>query len=343
MKTFRTFRLLFKQNLKKPGFYLVLLLMPLFTFLLSLGSSKGSDTIPIGYYIHDDGESGEIIQEALQNADGLFSFICYDDVSFMQDDVINGKLECAYEFPGDYYEKIMAHERKQLITRYTSASSTMSQVTDETVFSLLFNHAERLAIIDYLTTQSDIATYNDVLYTRDDIEAAYERYSLTETAFSIHYEKEPDSAPLRASDILFSPLKGILAHLVLLAGLAGGLAFYKDPNHYGYRQMKIRLFSVCIPTLSSACMAFLCLVISGKEKRLLFAGLGLLVYTIMVILFTLLLTAIIKNSLLYTAVLPLYLLFSLLLTPVFFDLTLWLPVLRYASYLFIPGYYLRIF
>lgn len=340
MKFFRTLALIFKQNLKKPSFYLVLLLMPVFTFLLTLSSNQSSDDVLVGFSVTGKSDDKDLIIDTLEDAEGLFTFKYYKDTEEMAIDVVRGKLECAYEIPSDLYDTMAGGKKRRLVTAYTSPSSTMRSVIDEVLYSHLFKEISKRAVIDYITTKSPIAPYKDDAYTEQDLVDMFENFAVADSTFAVTYEKEPDEIEMKASDVLFTPLRGILAHMVLLAGLGGGLAFYKDPNNYAYRQFKVRLASVCIPVLTSAIMAVPCLMISGTGEDILKESLAILALSFLVILFTLLLTFVVKKQLLYTAFLPLYLLFSLLLTPVFMDLTIWMPVLKYVSYLFLPKYYL---
>ena len=340
MKTLRTFLLLLKLNLKKPGFYLIILLMPLFTILLNLASSKGDDQISVGIFLdgNHDNETPQI-RSLLESAEGLFSYTIYEDETTLSEDVLSQKLEIGYLIPADYVTKMVEGKKDKLIKRILSPSTTMQAVTDESLYSLLFPLIEKRVMTDYLYEDSPLKEYHaDV--TREEIEMLFDSYLVADTAFTIGYEKAPSDSSMKASDILFSPLRGILAHMILIAGLAGGLAFYKDPNHYGYRQFKVRLFSVCIPVLFSSIVAYFCLFFAKAGGTGLTGILRLAIYALAIVLLTLLLTACIKNALLYASVLPLYTLFSLLLSPVFFDLTIWMPVLKYASLLFLPKWYL---
>lgn len=358
----RLFYLLLKQYIRKPECLLLLLSLPLLTVLLSHLSKTEERPIEAVCYIPPiaaeipDGivESGTdtdfhaaetlaSLADKLNTYDGLYTFRLCETEQEVVNAVAAGRAECGYIFPRDLYENLLDGNLRELITTVASPSTTMLPVINETVYSLVFEDLALLSLEQYLANDSAVSEEYGVLYDNAVIEELFQKYMLGDSAFHFEYEGNPKDYRLTASSVLLSPIRGLLSVLMLLSALTGALSYYRLAENQVFDTWKVRIGCTSIPVLCTVPVMLLCIRFAGLS-----AGFGkefffLLLYAAGCIVITLFLTLFIKKRVIFTSILPLLILACLVFTPVFIDISVFLPALKPLSYLFLPYYYLSLF
>ncbi|MDE6686269.1 MAG: hypothetical protein K2K17_03010, partial [Lachnospiraceae bacterium] len=213
----------------------------------------------------------------------------------------------------------------------------------ETVYSFVFEDLALLSLEQYLADDSAVSTEYDVLYDDAMIEELYQKYMLGDSTFHFEYEGSPEDYRLTATTVLLSPIRGLLSVLMLLSALTGAISYYRLVENPVFDTRKVRVGCIVIPVLCTIPVMLLCIYFAGLG-----AGLGkeiclLILYAAACVIKTLILTLIIKKRVIFTSLLPLFILACLVFTPVFIDISVFLPALKPLSYLFLPYYYLKVF
>ena len=90
----------------------------------------------------------------------------------------------------------------------------------------------------------------------------------------------------------------------------------------------------------SCVSAFICLTISGNLRGIGREWAALLVYGLMTLLFSYILLMTVRSPLVISGLIPFFILGSLIICPVFADLSVFVPVLGVLRRFFLPYYYL---
>ncbi|MGN0347796.1 MAG: hypothetical protein ACI4DU_10995 [Lachnospiraceae bacterium] len=374
MKFSRLFFLTIKRYIKYPAFLLLLLMLPIAAIFLSKEQKEEKNGIFVGYCFYDEEEpeasvvmtkyadflpeeletddfkslpgnknAQEVLEEALFSYHGMFEFISFDSIDEMILQVEKGELECAYLIPINLYDYLFNGEKKNRAMVFTSPSTTLSKVATETIYSMLYTGISRQALTDYFFSRSAISKH--LQYPKDvsAIEEIYQTFLTNGSTFDFEYVNAPEDFQPTNVNIALSPLRGIFALLILLASLVGAFDFYKEAENPIFARKTVRLAYIMVPTLFCGIDAVVCLAFSPFFQNVFYEISAMLLYCALCIIFTFIMANIIKRQAIYYACLPIFLFACLLLSPIFFDFSAFLPVLKPLSYLFLPTYYLRLF
>lgn len=345
MNTFRLIILTIKQTLKKPAIIGLLLVMPILAIVIKHVMPSGSDELRITalFYIDDDNDMAEQLYDRLESYDGLFVFEPADSPDDLIGSIEKGQAECGYIIDSDIYEKMAKKKSRGTIQVVVNDSTTLMPVINETVYAIIFPDASRQEVNSYIKKESAISeSYGDV-FDEDDINELYEMYFTNGSTFRFTYDDAPDDYTFTKDSILLSPLRGILALLILIASFTGGLAFYKEAENPVFALKRVRFTLIVVPTLLLNVSAILSLIIGGVFTSVGTELLALLVYDVVCIALCFLLTLIIKKGSLYAGILPVVILGCLVFTPIIIDLEGIVPILDKISFIWPTKLYLMFF
>ncbi len=337
-----------KRYFKNPLFLLSVLFMPVFTFMLSNYTPNEDDGLQVAIYMI--GEDKDDLLSTLDSSESIMNFIIVDSEEELRTMVGKGQAECGYFIPGDLLDHYMDGEKKNLVTVVTNSSSSFPSVINTTIYSMFYSKLSEKLITRYLTTQSAISSCYPNLFSAKDVHTLYRKYLDRGSTFSFSYANQPNvSVETSSANMILTPLPGLLVVLLLISGFSGALSYYQDADNPIYHKALVRAVSIAVPLVLSLIPTYLCLcyftnlraeVESVAGYLNLFAR--LLFYVILCFFLLFLLSTFVKNRNFVYAFLPMYTMGCLLFSPVFIDITRYLPVLRAFSFLFLPTWYLAI-
>ncbi|MBP5606893.1 MAG: hypothetical protein J6X66_01315, partial [Lachnospiraceae bacterium] len=254
----------------------------------------------------------------------------------------SGDLECAYVIPEDLFDRMRTGDKKNLIPVLTSPKSSMSALVNETVYAAIFDCLSGPVFLDYLKDKSALADMIPDLISEEEVLKEQASHQQDGSTFSFQYENTPRAHAVSRNAVLLSPLKGLLAVLILLAGFTGALTYYNAAEHPIYAKFSVRVVMILAPMILCSFLAYLCIVfIPGLSSGNLLAEFcRLLVYQLICLIFLMLITTIIKGRSVIYAFLPVYLLSCLIFSPVFIDLGQFMPMMRSLKWFFVSSFYL---
>lgn len=371
MNSFRLFITMLKQYIRKPECVILLLALPVLTFLLSNISRTEEQKIQAACYFPGitvtdlSSELSSGIQSDLRYAplsedmavsagaasllplakrlcqyEGLYTFYLCSSEEEVYDAVASNQAECGYLFPKDLYEELLNGNIDELVTTVASPSTTMLPVINETVYSLLFQDLALDALNQYLAEDSAVSDGYGILFNDKIVEESYNRYLLGDSVFHFEYNGSPDDYHLTVSSALLSPIRGLLSILMLLSAFSGAVNYYKLSENPVFNRMKVRITSITVPVLYTMPVMFLCIFFGNLNTGMPREILMLILYGTACILGTLLLTLCIKKRVIFISILPILTLACLIFTPVFIDISILVPALKPLSYVLLPYYYL---
>lgn len=344
-KTLLLFLLLSKRLLKKMSFRLLLCGVPLLALgmrCLSAGDS-GILHIVLCQEAPSDVLSGEIVGRLA--AEG--SVIRYTLVERAEEAyacVESGRADAAWIFPEDMQEKLDRYTDRKLreegLIRVIEREDNVAlRLAREKLFGALYSHTAYSLYRNFVRNDLGLAADEDTLLRDYEITAV--EGSIFRRAYAGGDSGEPE-AP--AQDFLVAPVRGMLALLLLLCGLAATMYFQQDQEKgvldaVPFRKRRGYLYLCQLAAVGMmAAAALAALGFSGVFGRWYRELAWIVVYSVMCAGFCSLLQRVCGSLRRLAALVPVLMLLSFVLCPVFFSVGKW----KLFSCLLPPYYYLSV-
>lgn len=345
MRVLTWFWLSCKRQLKHNFFIAALLLVPVCLFAFAQIEERDSGKILIGIY----GEDTEFVPEifaALLSQDGMFEFYICETEEILKDDVASRKAECGYVFKNDFKEKLDDRDFKRSILVYSAPSTITAELSKEVVFAAMFEiYGEYL--LEQFVIESDIFTDMDAGRVQEELKAAYHNEMRSGSTFSFQYETLSTEPVETGNARIAFPVRGILAIYLMIIGLFSVVALRQDEERglfitltYAER-VPCKLASTAAPVCMAGVSVLVTLLITGNLDHGVREVPLLIIYIIMILLVSYILKMVVKDPVVLCGLIPVSILCSMVICPVFFDISQWLPQLEPVRYLLLPYYYMR--
>ena len=351
MKKILTWILLFqKRILKKPMFQITILLIPILLFLLFTFNKSSDSLVRVALISGNDEYSQNFVKDLLDSSNHVISYYqCYDE-SQMRKDVLTGKAECGYIMPDDMPRKIaqFSSKKKQgIITAIVKKESISTKIVNEIIYGRLFSERAYPVLKDFINEKQP-----DRLTTAEDEKMydAFSKYLIEPLMFSFEYADGSKNDLLNNDDSSHNyymlPVRGILSVLILVSSMSGVLMLSNDDrkNTWGFIRLSKRpafnYFYIFMSILPIAICSLAAIFITGISTNVLNEIRLMVLYTLLLTGFSSLLKALIKNIYVLCSLIPVTVLLSLIICPVFIDIGSIVPQARFVR-LFLPtNYYL---
>lgn len=351
MKKILTWILLFqKRILKKPMFQITILLIPILLFLLFTFNKSSDSLVRVALISGNDEYSQNFVKDLLDSSNHVISYYqCYDE-SQMRKDVLTGKAECGYIMPDDMPRKIaqFSSKKKQgIITAIVKKESISTKIVNEIIYGRLFSERAYPVLKDFINEKQP-----DRLTSAEDEKMydAFSKYLIEPLMFSFEYADGSKNDLLNNDDSSHNyymlPVRGILSVLILVSSMSGVLMLSNDDrkNTWGFIRLSKRpafnYFYIFMSILPIAICSLAAIFITGISTNVLNEIRLMVLYTLLLTGFSSLLKALIKNIYVLCSLIPVTVLLSLIICPVFIDIGSIVPQSRFIR-LFLPtNYYL---
>lgn len=351
MKKILTWILLFqKRILKKPMFQITILLIPILLFLLFTFNKSSDSLVRVALISGNDEYSQNFVKDLLDSSNHVISYYqCYDEGQ-MRKDVLTGKAECGYIMPDDMPRKIaqFSSKKKQgIITAIVKKESISTKIVNEIIYGRLFSERAYPVLKDFINEKQP-----DRLTSAEDEKMydAFSKYLIEPLMFSFEYADGSKNDLLNNDDSSHNyymlPVRGILSVLILVSSMSGVLMLSNDDrkNTWGFIRLSKRpafnYFYIFMSILPIAICSLAAIFITGISTNVLNEIRLMVLYTLLLTGFSSLLKALIKNIYVLCSLIPVTVLLSLIICPVFIDIGSIVPQARFVR-LFLPtNYYL---
>lgn len=136
-KYVKWFLLLEKETIRRKGFWIQIFAIFFLLFLISQVHMPGEENNRAGVFLGGSQKAGEILLY-LQKEDSLFDFQEYENKDALEQDVVSGKVECGFFFPEDFDLQMQEGIEEGSILYLCTPLSTKGEVMKETFYSALF-------------------------------------------------------------------------------------------------------------------------------------------------------------------------------------------------------------
>ena len=341
-KFFLWYALFTKRLIRRPAYLAVLLLVPLFAAAVAMFSRGDSGVLTTALVMRNpEDPAAQAAVERLTTGDSILRCLVYESEEAARDAVRMGKVDAAWVFGEDFeydlyqfakYDSgpaITVIEREENVFLMIAREKLFAAIYPETSYSLFRAYLEK----DLRVKGVDRHTLEEY-YHSGDIEERVLRFETVEG-------EEADTE----GSYLTAPLRGIMALLLVLCGLASGLYCYREERNGSFVWLSARMRR-CVPLLSHvtailppAIAALIAMKLAGITVGLGRELLMMLMYIPATALFCELLRCLCPKEEHYGALIPVLTVAMLVLCPVFLDLNL--SFVRPVRWLLPPYWVLR--
>ena len=326
----------FIRSLQKPLIIALIILLPVLTYFYI--SQTGEMTgIRVLLYTEEENEFNDKIISNLLSRDTLINFETAPSERSLYEDVASSKCECGYVFPNNLTELLSRGQKKNLVDLYLSGSTTCDNVINEIVYSELFREYSLQLLTDYLDNYDGLSEVSD-----EEIREIYNRHMEDGSTFAFDFQNPVSDFGSFSKKLTGNMLVGIFGILIFLSAYSGVILYGRD--------LKDGIF--CNVTLKDRHLIALCHVLcplsitaAVSAVSLCFAGfytgyrqvLVFIIYFVVTLLINYLLHFLINYQMVMMIIMPIYLMGCLVLTPMFIDLSIYIPAVKYIRLIFIPN------
>lgn len=332
------FYLLTKRLLKKPIFLVTLLLIPLFALVMSIALKEESAMVRVALYTSDEDAMAEEVIDTLLREESVVEFRRYADADSAIEAVKTGKADSAWGFTADFTKKVREYadnvnRGKVLVEICEQEENVTLRLARERLYGALIPILSEEIYQAYLADELAF----DVDANRETVKQEYEEARPADQLIRFEFV---DGGELTSVSYLSTPLRGIIAVLMVVCGIAAAMVFLREKEQgiYSYlseRKQVAVLWASCLGALLiCGVLALIALLLSGNFTEWA-KEIGLLgLYCLMCTFFCTLLAQICRKTSALAVLLPVIAVLLLVFCPVFFNHNIGMP-LQY----FLPTYY----
>lgn len=328
-------------QLKKPSFYLLLAGILFLLYLTGHIIIPSAENIRVGIYTENSVYGERIKEELLGQRDGL-EFVEVSGEEELAQEVYRGTCDCGFLFDETLDDALKSQDLSRSIAYFCSTSTTKGLVAKESVYAALFRcfseeilKKEADMLFEEAKDDSDGKLVGTVLeYNRN--------YLSSDEVFRVEFSRgreEESSEGRDAADIQY----GVLGLCIFAAALLYGR--YRFSLEYGsigkklQKKERILLLAarIFIPVLLAGILlqAITGLLEGGQSPKGFFA---MIFFCLLSTVWTLLFSALFRREQKYLCSICAVLLMNLVLCPVFFDLSVYIPAVSVIQKI-LPLYY----
>lgn len=338
------YRMLNKRLWKKPGFLLVMCMVPLLMAGMRLASKEESGILTIAVYAPDWKEAvTEKMMEQMIKDTKVLQYVDTDSEAEAYEAVRFAQADMAWIFPADLQaemeQAVKHHARDKLVTAVVREDTVVLRLAREKLYSALYAAYAYAEYQEFI--KSDVE--NGSAVSERELRDNYEKNVISESLFQMVHV-DGGKVTEEESDYLRAPLRGMLSLWLILCGLAASMFYIQDE--------KSGVFS-CIPVRKRDDYALgFHMIVIGNGAVVMLAALGvaglftdwkreiasMFCFAVISALFCNIVRQLCRTEGRLGACIPILLLIMLVMCPVFFELKrMQIP----PVYLLPPYYYLK--
>lgn len=349
MKKYRIwFRLLNKRLIRKPLFLLTLFLLPVIVCGIRFSLADTDAIMRIAIYTpsqkNPDSLEQRITRELIDSSNHTITFYQCSSQEELYRDIEEKQASCGYLLPEDLEKKLQQYKNNSqpVLKSIRLSSEKSTRIIDEIVYSNLYTSLAFDLLLDHVTSKTG-------LHDPDTLKILYERYRKGEVFIEFQTESGNKNEILQDSNTnyMLLPIRGITATLLLLSGMTGTLFWYQDRNKNlfvwlrTHEKKTVRFLYLTVPVLMTWIPGILALWLTGISVNMISEALTMLLYLFTIIAFCNLLCVLLPKMNQFSAVIPLLTAGSLIVCPVFINLSGRFPAITYLEAVTPVSYYLK--
>ena len=334
-----------KRLYKKVTFLLILALIPVLVMGYGTVAREESGLLTVALACQGEDPTAAGIMQELKDGSDLIRFVICDDPQEAQSMVNGQRADAAWIFDDDLEAAInrfaVAPKRSNAFVQIIEAESTIPlKLVREKLSGVIFAKTSQAFYLDYLrqnVPETEVVPDEELLQ-------YYEDFAAEATFFEFAYlDGEIKEETEENANYLLSPVRGLLAVVIVLGGLAAAMYYVQDEKLGTFslvpqkRKGAVEFGCQLIAVLNVSVVALIALFAAGLTVSLGRELLMVLLYALSTALFCMTVRRVFGSITALGTLLPMLVVGMLVVCPIFFDL----GALRAVQYLFPPTYYIN--
>lgn len=343
--------LLCKRQLKQPILVVLLIAMPVMGLIWGSLPSMYDGGIPsVALYCADSNTTGnEAIEHIIANNAGI-NFYRTQSITELENVVMSREVECGFIFDDNIKNNILNGKTTGNVTLVSNGGDSVTSTVTQIVFS---------SIITVLTKDISIKFIQDnALFTPDKLNVAieffkseFEKIYADGSSLQLEFktllsdQSNYDTSDMRVKKQIL-PVRALVGVLIFVACILGTHKWLSDKEMGVFIPMSrdmiliSRFLYVLVPVLLFSISGFFTVLLAKDSIALRYEIAFTLLGMVANLVFGVILTFLIKRSRTMIALLPVLIICSLLICPVFTDLGIYTPLIRVLNKFLPPTYYM---
>lgn len=335
-----------KRLLRKPLFIFTLFLIPLFVLLLRFSLQEGDATFQVALYTSStnvDSLEHKIIQNLLDTPNTAITYHLFDTEEEIKEKVLRQEVNCGYIFPENLEEQLIQYEKTStpVIKAFHNTSDFSYHIMDEILFGKLYKQLSFHILTSHVEEKQGTVDTTALHELR-------ESYIFHNNIFTFEYFDGSQNLFISNSNsnYMMLPVRGIIAVLILLSGMIGTLFWYEDKENHLFswmttrKEKRISFLYILVPTCMACIIGFGSILLSGLNGQLGNEMICMVFYAFLVLAFCNVLKTLLPTKLLFLCSIPIFIVGSFIVCPIFINLTAGNPILLFLNKLSPVTYYL---
>ena len=334
-----------KRLYKKLTFLLILLLIPVLVLGYGVAAREDSGVLTIALAQEGADPMAQAVMADLINTPSVIRYVPCETAAEAEAMISGGKADAAWIFAADMTDKVCKFvqnpARRNAFVRVVEQEATIPlKLAREKLSGVVFGHCSPKFYLEYIRANvPELDSLSD-----EELLAFYDGFADDIKLFEFAYlDGEGGEEDIRSANYLLTPVRGLLAVIVVLSGLAAAMYYIRDDRMGTFslvpQQNKAAVEFSCqmIAVINVAVVALIALICAGLAVNLGRELLILVLYALTVSVFCMTVRRLCQSLAALGTALPLLVVVMLVCCPVFFDF----GELRSLQYLFPPTYYIN--
>lgn len=317
-----------KRLFRHPLFLFSLLLLPASVLFLQHSLTKDDALLQVALYAPADTSSNSLLQQITALSGTSVRFYSCRTPEEVREDVHTGKAVCGYLFPKQLDSRIKSYveKRSPILTAIHQHGDVRSGIVNEILLSRLYPLVSYEILISKLSHKT--ASSIDHSWLSD----TFLQNSSSELLFQFEYADGTENTLLNRNDsnYMLLPIRGIVAVMLFLVCMTGSLLCYSDQENrlflaHPHKQRLCNLLALLVPGLFAGITGLFCIKIAGIMTSPAIEIPAMLLYLLCCMGFVSWLRSLFPSRGLFLATIPVCAIASVVISPIFLDLSDWIP------------------
>lgn len=342
-KMWMWFLLLTKRLYKKITFLTILLLIPVLVLGYHAAAKGDSGMISVAFAQKDDDPLAKVFIREFDADSQLIRYIPCDTPEEAEDLVRGGKVDMAWIFEEDLQARMeefvkQPRDKNALATVLLREDNVTLRLAREKLSGSIYRELSRRLYLKYIRDNFPaLEGYSD-----EKLLEYYQGQSFTDDLFT-YDESDSVSRSIQTSHYLTAPVRGLLAVIVVLCGMATAMYYIQDSRRGTFGWVSVRRLPLVelgcqlVSIVNVTAVVMLALFLSGQAAGVVHELAAAVLYCFCCAGFCMLLRQLCRSVRVMGTMLPLLLVLMLVVCPVFIDL----GALRKFQFLFPPTYFIN--
>ena len=326
----RRYLILTKRMLKKLSFLLLLCAIPLMVWGMRQMSEQESGLITLALCAADSQDPDALHTiEKITKRNNLARYIVVNSEEEARKAVLENRADAAWIFQSSLKDRLFTYgtgnQTRKAVKIIEREDTVGLQLARESLYGLLYSDVAYGIYLDFIKEDLFDNDETALLEAKEELDADYQDNHMDKSIFEFSFiQNQEDGETRQEESYLMVPLRGILALMIVLCGLAANLYFLQDERKgifasYQLRKRRHLLYAYeMIAMIPAAFVVLIAYKASGIAVGMGREILCMILYMVGTAIFGAFITCICRRLEILAALIPVLMITLMVLCPVFF-------------------------